>query len=220
MNYTEVKKKLKKEFENILKPLGYKPKSDAQGCEFGLIKDNYQYIISYGVANYIDEFKTSCVIFISNKIIDKIVKLSLNDDITYTLLACRYADYLGVVNYYYDIIEIEDINNWIPKVKDFLFGFAFDFFEKYNSINELDIFFNTTPAEKTIYSYDLSTKIINSLIVAKLNNNPKYNELMNYYKSEIENKFQGYFMYEKCMKVINFLEKYTSEELNKLANEI
>lgn len=34
MNYSEVKKELKKEYEDFLKPIGYKSKSGSQGCEF------------------------------------------------------------------------------------------------------------------------------------------------------------------------------------------
>jgi hypothetical protein len=94
------------------------------------------------------------------------------------------------------------------------------FFEKYNSVHAIDKLLNTNPKEKVIYLDNLGWRINIGLIAAKLNNNPKYNELRDYYKSEVESKFQGYFMYDKCMKVINFLDNYTSEELNKLAEEI
>ena len=65
MNYSEVKKELKKEFEVFLKPLGYKSKSDPQGCDFLTEKLNCINRIGYGVANYIDEFNTSCYLKIS-----------------------------------------------------------------------------------------------------------------------------------------------------------
>jgi hypothetical protein len=58
MNYKEVKKELKKEYEFLLKPLGYKSKNDMQGCIFRINKDSIIYEISFGVVNYIDEFKT------------------------------------------------------------------------------------------------------------------------------------------------------------------
>ena len=71
--------------------------------------------------------------------------------------------------------------------------------------------------KKVIYLDDLGWRIIKGLISAKLNNNPKYNELREYYKSEVESKFQGCFMYEKCMKTIDFLDIHSQEELLKIA---
>lgn len=220
MNYKEVNKILKKEFEKILKPLGFKGRLGLQGCRYSVNKNNFINTIAYGVTNYIDEFKTSCTIGIGNKIFHSIQNTAIGEEVSYSTVSCRYADYLGVVNYDFTIINDSDINEWMKLVSKFINEFALDFFERYNSLNELDILFNTDPTKKIVYSYDLSTRIINSVIAAKLNNNPKYNELRDYYKSEVENKFQGYFMYEKCMKVIDFLDNYTSEELNKLASEI
>ena len=81
----------------------------------------------------------------------------------------------------------------------------------------IDKLLNDNPTEKVIYCDDLGWRIIKGLIAAKLNNNPKYNELKDYYKSEVESKFQGYFMYEKCMKTIDFLDSHSQEELMKIA---
>jgi hypothetical protein len=53
MNYSEVKRELKNEFESFLKPLGYKAKTDAQGCEFSKINVNSITRVGYGIANYI-----------------------------------------------------------------------------------------------------------------------------------------------------------------------
>jgi hypothetical protein len=78
MNYKEVKQELKNEFENFLKPLGYKSKNGLQGCRFYKSIDFSAYIIGYGIANYIDEFTTGVFIVLQ---IEKI-----------GLLQCRIHD--------------------------------------------------------------------------------------------------------------------------------
>jgi hypothetical protein len=218
MNYKDINGTLKSNFEMILKPMGFKAKSGLQGCRFTIHNREFVNSLSYGIVNYIDEFKTSCTIGVGNKRFHLIQSTAIDEDVSYSTVSCRYADYLGVVNYSFEIRNEADITEWMKLAAKFINEFALQFFEKYNSINELDLLFNEEPSKNIIYCYDLSIRIINSLIAAKLNNNSKYNDLRDYYRSEVESKFQGYFMYEKCMKVIDFLDKYTSEELNKLTD--
>ncbi|WP_281323903.1 hypothetical protein [Flavobacterium sp. IMCC34518] len=222
MNYSEVKKELKKEFENLLKPLGYKSKSESQGCEFSLTKDIQFFRLGFGVANYIDEFKTSCSIGLGIFPVQKILFNAL-DEIPIipndygSTLGVRISDYFGETNYNYKIKTQEDIVEWGKIVTKFYQEYAVPFFEKYNSVDAIDKLLNENPAEKVIYCDDLGWRIIKGLISAKLNQNSKYNYLRDYYKGEVESKFQGYFMYEKCMKVIDFLDSHSFEELNKIA---
>ena len=51
MNYSEVKKELKKELESFLKPLGYKSKTDTQGCVFVLIDNQIVLRLSRDLIN-------------------------------------------------------------------------------------------------------------------------------------------------------------------------
>ena len=111
----------------------------------------------------------------------------------------------------------EDIKEWGKIVRKFYEEYAVPFFEKYNTVDAIDKLLNENPTEKVIYLDDLGWRIIKGLIAAKLNNNPNYNKLRDYYKSEVESKFQGYFMYEKCNIVIDFLENHSQEELLKIA---
>lgn len=224
MNYSEVKKELKKEFESFLKQLGYKSKTDPQGCDFVLIKHYYVLHIGYGVANYIDEFNTGCYIGSGilpiQKILYKIEDVSQVADSYGSTVGSGTSDYFNETNYRYKIKTEEDIKEWGKIVRKFYEEYAVPFFEKYNSVDAIDKLLNEYPAEKVIYCDDLGQRIIKGLIAAKLNNNPKYNELRDYYKSEVESKFQGYFMYEKCMKTIDFLDKHSYEDLMIIAEKI
>jgi hypothetical protein len=217
MNYSELKKELKKEFESFLKPIGYKSKTGNQGCKFSLINDYSQFIIGYGVSNYIDEFYTGCYIQIEIQAIEKIRELLFNDDGGYAI-GSNIDTYFDELNYRYKIKTEEDIKEWGKILRKFYQEYAVPFFEKYNSIAAIDKLLNDTPTEKVIYCDDLGWRIIKGLIAAKLNSNPKYKELRDYYKSEVQSKFKGHFMYEKCMKVINYLDGHSSEELNIIAN--
>ncbi|MFV0234163.1 hypothetical protein OBK30_14070 [Empedobacter falsenii] len=214
MNYSEVKKELKKEFESFLKPVGFKSKSDPQGCDFGKIDFNSKKTIGFGVANYIDEFNTGCYLKIEIFSIQKIENKVLEE--YYETLSVGIQSYFNEVNYRYKIKTQEDIKEWGEIVRKFYEEYAIPFFEKYNSVDSIDRLLNDKPTEKVIYLDDLGQRIIKGLIAAKLNNNPKYNELRDYYKSEVESKFQGYFMYDKCMKVIDFLDSHSQEELEKI----
>lgn len=216
MNYLEVKKELKKEFEGFLKPLGYKSKTDPQGCDF--LKDNGKSLnrIGYGVANYIDEFNTVCYLKIELITFQNVEKVIFDGEY-YETLSVGMQTYFNDVNYRYKIKNIEDIKSWGKIVRKFYEEYAVPFFEKYNSVDAIDKLLNENPATRVIYCDDLGWRIIKGLIAAKLNVNPKYDELRDYYKREVENKFQGYFMYEKCMKVINFLDSHSLDELKQIS---
>jgi hypothetical protein len=223
MNYIEVKKEIKREFEFFFKPIGYKSRSALQGCEFIFVNKSTVCKIGYGIANYIDEFNISAYISLSVILIDNIQQVIFVESCVpsnYATIGSTMSDYFNESNYRYRIKTIEDIKNWCKIARKFYEEYAVPFFEKYNAVDSIDKLLNDNPTEKVVYCGDLGWRIIKGLIAAKLNNNPKYNELRDYYKSEVESKFQGYFMYDKCMKVINFLDHYTSEELNKLADEL
>jgi hypothetical protein len=219
MNYTEVKKELKKEFESFLKPLGYKSKTDPQGCDFGKVSINSLNRIGYGIANYFDEFNTSCYLKICNVQIQNVEGEIFEEKGIYDTLSTGMANYFNEINYRYKIKTQEDIIEWGKIVRTFYEEYAVPFFEKYNTVDAIDKLLNENPSERVVILDDLGWRIIKGLIAAKLNNNPKYNELRNYYKGEVESKFQGYFMYEKCMKVITFLDEHSHEELLKLAQQ-
>jgi hypothetical protein len=220
MNYKEVKKEIKIEFESFLKPLGYGSKIDSQGCEFFKKINGSLYRIGYGITNYIDEFNTGCYIGIGHLGIQKILYFiegifDVNDNYGSTL-GSNIGLFFNNLNYRYEIKSREDINKWGQIAREFYNNYAVPFFQKYSSLDAIDKLLNDNPTEKVIYLDDLGWRIIKGLIAAKLNSNPKYPELRAYYKSEVESKFQGYFMYEKCMKTIEFLDRHKLEELEKI----
>lgn len=217
MNYSEVKKELKKEFESFLKPLGYKSKSGTQGCSFFLNRGFVEYRFGYGVANYGDEFNSGLFGSIGMLPIQLIENRIFNEESFTDTLLLNKSDYFKDINYRFKIASLNDVKEWSTIAKKFYNEFAVPFFEKYKSVDAIDKLLNEKPSKKVIYCDDWGWRIIKGLISAKLNNNPKYNELRDYYRSEVESKFQGYFMYEKCMKAITFLDEHSREEILKIA---
>jgi|SRR6218665_30005 len=213
MNYLEVKKELKKKFESFLKPLGFRSKADNQGCSFFLNKENSEYRFGYGISNYYDEFYTGLFGSIGYTPIQKIENAIFEEQSFYDTLLLNISEYFKSENFRFKISTFEDLNKWKSISEKFYYEFALPFFKQYNTIESIDKLLNTHPTEKVVYLDDLGGRIIAGLISAKLNQNPKYDELRDYYKSEVESKFQGYFMYEKCMKTINFLDNHSQEEL-------
>jgi hypothetical protein len=218
MNYSEVKKELKKEFESFLKPLGYKSKSGTQGCSFFLNRGFVEYRFGYGVANYGDEFNSGLFGSIGMLPIQLIENRIFNEESFTDTLLLDKSDYFKDINYRFKIASLNDVKEWSTIAKKFYHEFAVPFFEKYKSVDAIDKLLNEKPSEKVIYCDDLGWRIIKGLIAAKLNNNTNYNQLRDYYRSEVESKFQGYFMYEKCMKAIDFLESHSTEELKAMAS--
>lgn len=216
MNYSEVKKELKKEFENLLKPQGYKSESSSQGCTFESIHNDCEYIIGFAVSNYNPIYYTGCYIQINFNRIEYIKKMILGDE-GGTAIGCNMDYYFNELNYRYKIKTQEDIVEWGKIIRKFYEEYAVPFFEKYNSVAAIDKLLNENPSEKVIYCDDLAWRIIKGLIAAKLNNNPKYNELRDYYKSKLGNEITWQVLIDECMKVIDFLDKYTSEELKQIA---
>lgn len=220
MNYLEVKKEVKKEFDSFLKPLGYKSKTDPQGCQFTLDSDVQQVRFSYGISNYGDEFDTGFSLRLGIKAIQVIQNKIFEEQNYYDTIVTGSAHYFNEINYRYKIRSEEDVRAWGNIIKKFYKDYAIPFIEKFNSIEAIDKLLNEYLSEKVIYLDDLPWRVITGLIAAKLNRNHRYEELRNHYKNETETKFQGYFMYPKCMKVIDFLDNYSSDELNKMAVRI
>lgn len=218
MTYSEVKKELKKEFTSFLKPLGYKSKCSNQGCTFSLSKTNKTIKFGYGIINQVDEFYTSIhgslSIFPIQNIESEIFGI---DDSTDTLLLNK-AIYFNEINYRFHIKTKDDIKEWMKIIQKFYSEFAEPFFEKYKTVADIDKLLNTNPKGKVSELDNLGQHIIKGLISAKLNENPNYEELLNFYKNEVETKFKGHFMYDNCIRVITFLNDNNLAKLKAISD--
>ncbi len=216
MDYKEVKRKLKKEFTVLLKPKGFKPKADSQGCSFLCEKDKIILNFGYGVENYINEFKTGVFGSVCFKEIASVENDALNQEGFTDTLLMQKSDYFQDINYRFVIKTDEDITEWMKIVSEFYSKVAEPFYAKYNSVSDIDRLLNSDPSKRVPELNDLGAHIITGLISAKLNDNPNYEELKAYYEKEVDTKFQGHFLYTNCKQVINYLDSHSVEELNEI----
>lgn len=222
MKIAEAKKAIKNIFSEKLNSHNYSFQSGTQGGVFIKNYSNTYYRIIFAVSNWHFYYMSGIRASLG---INKITKLELHlmgeglaDIIT---ISIADDDYMNELNFRYRIENEEDLEKYSIFVDKFLKECAFPFFEKYSNIDAIDKHMNNDP-EDTMpkYCYDMAKKITSGLIAAKLNNNPKYNELRDNYKEKVERFLKGYFNYEPCMKVINFLDSYTSEELNRFTDDL
>ncbi len=221
LTYSSAKVEYQKEFKSFLSELGYKPLKNGHGTFYTEIKNEVQYSLWLGVTNLRGKFETNCHIGIGIVPIQKILILSLEEEVNDSsfygsTLVSGISDYFEVVNYRYNVQSIENIIEWGKIVRDFYSKYAVNLFEKYNSIKAIDELLNSNPKEKVKLCDDLGWRIIKGLIAARLINNPEYNNLRDYYKSLVDDRFQGHFMYDKCNKVIKFLDSHDSEQLKSM----
>ena len=218
MNYREVKKNIRNELECFLLPIGYTINCGAQGCTFQKTSNKIENVIGFAVANYNPLFNTGCYIQANSLQIERIRTILFGEE-GGSAVAANLGDYFKTKNYRFDIRSINDIIEFGNLVKKFYQEFAIPFFERYGSLNAIDKLLNENFKAKVEIMPDQGWRIIKGLIAAKLNQNPKYEEIRAYYKSFVETNFQGYFMYEKCIKTIEFLDQHSWEELNEMANQ-
>ena len=158
MTYSEVKKELKKEFTFFLKPKGYNSKCSSQGCEFTLPNIYSTNLIGYGIVNYIDEFETGCYIGIGIHEVQEIEK-KIFDGIFYSTLSLGIANYFNKINYRFNIKTKDDIKEWKEIIQKFYKEFAHPFFEKYQTVADIDKLLNTNPEERVPELDDLGQHI-------------------------------------------------------------
>jgi hypothetical protein len=224
MSFSKVKSEYQKEFKLFLSNNGYKKLKNGHGTFYTEVKNESQYSIYLAVTIFSDTFETTCHIGIGIVPIQKILQLSLDEELEGSqfygsTLGSGINVYTGILNYRFTIKCIEDIKEWSNIVNDFYSKYAIVFFEKYNSVKAIDELLNSKPTEEVKLCDDLGWRIIKGLIAAKLINNPDYNNLRDYYKSVVLDRFQGHFMLNKCNKVISFLDLYDSMQLNSLAKQ-
>jgi hypothetical protein len=218
MDYKEVKQKLKKEFTKTLKPFGYKAKSVLQGCTFVLINEDTVFTVGYGLEDYVDEFKTGLFGSIGIKQIQRIENVISGESENYDTLLLQSSQYFGNINYRFTITTDSDINEWLQIFSNFFSEFASPFFNKYKTITDIDKLLNTNPKERVPELDNLEHRIIKGLISSRLNNNPNYPQLKEFYQSEVETKLKGHFLYNYCNAVISFLDKNPIEMLLEISS--
>jgi hypothetical protein len=111
------------------------------------------------------------------------------------------------------VIENElDIDSAIETIYDIYLRLGMKYFEKYNSIEKMEAIFNNAPFDEAIADIGgmFANRCMRGLILSKLCNPSRYNELVAIYDKEILNTNEDYiFEYEKIKKFLSTGEAST-----------
>ena len=212
MKVQQVKKFIEERLIEKISSYGFKlKKSDGY---FFVRKTKFgSQIIGGGVRNYDPEFHTSCSVGIRFDEVEEIYSLIIGTSPRIALqsltLGKAYSEYLNVNNFSFTIIKEEDVNKWVDEIVLFLDQFGFEFFDKYYSLADLDILFNNDIKHQMAggFRYDELNRACRGIIIAKLVNNPSYDEIIIKYRKIISE----HSLKENFEKVITFLSEYSKE---------
>lgn len=86
----------------------------------------------------------------------------------------------------------DDIKYLIKIIPSYLEKDILPYFEKNSSIERVDELLNAYPDKMSIHNYGYPLRANIAIIAAKLNNNPRYDDLVSIYETEIEDVEENY----------------------------
>lgn len=108
----------------------------------------------------------------------------------------RYIDKgeeTGKKNIYdWSIEKEEDINKLIEVIPEYLEETILPYFKENSSLSRVDYLLNKYPRELSIHNYLYPLRANLAIIAAKLNNNPRYEELIQIYEEELQEAAEDY----------------------------
>ncbi len=105
----------------------------------------------------------------------------------------------------YKIAHEEDVEVCYEAIRDFMQESGFEFLEYAAHLKNLDTMLNEKPAKVSKYVYNQTHRCFKAIIVAKLNNNPHFFELIDQYQQMLEKLQVGEREIDRYMKLVNFL---------------
>lgn len=106
----------------------------------------------------------------------------------------------------YLIENMDDVSTLIQVIPNRFSEYALPYFEKYSSLKAVDQLLNVNTSEISIHQPLYPMRACIGIIAAKLNNNPKYNELVVVYENELEEAKSTYK--EEFRKLKEILKSY------------
>lgn len=105
----------------------------------------------------------------------------------------------------YKIENEEDVIACYEAIRDFMLERGFDFLNHSSRLNNLDFLLNEKPHKTSKYLYNQTHRCFKGIIVAKLNNNPLFFELIDKYQQVLEKLRVSEVEMDRYMKLVNFL---------------
>jgi len=114
------------------------------------------------------------------------------------------ANYKRKPTKYWLIENDEDINHLIKIIPEYLEEDILPYFESNSSVSRVDELLNKYPEKMSVHNYIYPTRANIAIIAAKLNKNPRYEELVNIYEKRMVNAEENSKI--EFYKIINVLK--------------
>ncbi len=153
--------------------------------------DGYKFI-GIGFYNYFPIYELSLIFGVRINIVENIYhtafpeKISDGEKKNTITFTTSYGRLHNIPNYSYERIRSkEDIETIALKVTDFFNKEGFKYLDDYSDIKKMNEAMNSNPSMRSIHISDMYGQLnYKAVIVAKLANNPRYNELVEFYRQE------------------------------------
>lgn len=191
----EIKEYIANNLSPVLAKDGFQYKKNRN--EFIYQKGDFKYVYNMLLTAWTNSYSLSVRLFIGQKKIEDIYKiiLGVNDDLTF------YQDMIERIYYTPDgrkIVKGEDLGIWLTQNDDlsksieiletYYEKVAKSYFSTFTTIEAFDSFMNNPPFEYSpaYVGSNTNERCMKGLIVAKLVNNPNYNQLVGIYDELIK----------------------------------
>jgi len=195
----DIKERISRALNSRLLPEGFVFKKTSNS--FSRSVGNYTHVFVIDVLSWSDHFSIDVRIYISEKAIENLLeKIIGKQRYSFTL-----GGDIGKLQFSHNgkepihrslsiiILFEEDISAAADSLYLYYSSIAKPFFDHYNNVEKFDDIFNSEPHDNVpayvVGNYD--TRCMKGLIVAKMVNTPKYNELVLIYDQEMRTTFQN-----------------------------
>lgn len=112
---------------------------------------------------------------------------------------------------YWLIEDNDDVEHLIKIIPEYLEEDILPYFDSNSSVSRVDELLNKYPEKMCVHNYSYPLRANIAIIAAKLNHNPRYEELVNIYEKELEDAEENYKIEFYRLKELLASEKYSAK---------
>lgn len=210
MTYPEIKIIVNVNLCNYFLQNGFFIKKKTEGFLIYKNTDFGKQLITIDIGNYKIEFSNSASFAVAYNKVSEILYSgrnlgeNINSDFSFTLIENPNEKYYDLLNHFQVKSELNLIK-WCKMVIEYYKEFGNPFFKSYNNLNDLDIELNSHPSTPNTLLNHPTFRAETAIVVAKLNNNKNYEQLIKIYRNELT-KTDSLYEYENVVEYLKTLK--------------
>ena len=175
-------------------------------------KMGFQSVI-LSISKYENEIWIEVTLAIRKNEVEHIAQQFLSNLIDFQSHTTTISISLGKLNqnpyFRYKAENEEDLEVCAEELIKFMSEEGMDFLEATNSLKELDVLFNKTPKHPILYVHNQFHRYFKGIVLAKITNNPKYDELVELYFRSLIHKKADETIQSNFKRLTHFLVHYS-----------